>query len=174
MRSCFSTQTITYMRVSPVSQGKNLLGVEKQELSVLLANVFNVHLGARGKCDVNAIAFSQLDGVTTDVDLDRSTSCRTSVVTGSLDEMSVDIGALGGVGEGSGRREDGSEDVEWSVDRGRATGLALIDDLLTVLDDRCDNMRPFVPLVFVGEMPKKRPKSGRCKCMPRCERLRGL
>jgi hypothetical protein len=56
------------------------------------------------------------------------------------------IGALRGVGEGSGRREDGGEDAKRKVGRGRATSLALIDS-------RCDDMRPFVPLVFIREMP---------------------
>ena len=43
--------------------------------------------------------------------------------------MGVDIGALGGVGEGSGGREDGGKDVDWRVNRSRTCGLTLIDDL---------------------------------------------
>jgi hypothetical protein len=68
--------------------------------------------------------------------------------------VSVDVSALSGVGEGSGGREDGGEDVEWGMDRGRAGSFALIDDLLAVLNDRCDDVRPFILLVFIGEMSK--------------------
>ena len=111
------------------SQESNLLSVEEQKLSILLSHIFNVHLGARGKGYVDTITLSQLDGIVTDGDLDRSASGCTSVVTRPLDEMGIDICVLGNVGKGSGGREDCSEDVEWRVHRRRASGLALINDL---------------------------------------------
>jgi len=68
--------------------------------------------------------------------------------------MGVDIGAFGGVREGSCRRQDGSEDVKWRVYRRGAGSLALIDDLWVALNSRCDDVRPFVLLVFIRKMPK--------------------
>lgn len=69
--------------------------------------------------------------------------------------MGVDVSALGGVRERSGGREDGGEDVNRRVHRRRTSGLAFIDDLWAVFNSRCDNVRPLVLLVFIGEMPKK-------------------
>ena len=63
------------------------------------------------------------------------------------------IGAPSGVGEGSGRREDGGEDVKRGVGRGRTVGLTPIDNLPAVEGNRCDDMRPFGSLVFIGGMP---------------------
>lgn len=68
--------------------------------------------------------------------------------------MGVDIGTLGGVREGNGRREDGSEDIKWRVYRRGPGGLALIDDLWVALNSRCDDVRPSVLLVFIRKMPK--------------------
>lgn len=66
---------------------------------MLLTHIFNVYFGARGKGDVDTVTLSQLDGVTTDVDVDRSASGRASVVARPLDDVGVDVGALGGVRE---------------------------------------------------------------------------
>jgi len=136
------------------SWGRKLLRIKEQELSILLTDIFNVNLGTRGKGDVDTITLPQLDGVTPDVNLDRGTSGGTSVVAGPLDEMGVNIGALSGVREGSGRREDGGEEINRRVDRGGACSLALIDDLMAV-NSRCNNMCPLVLLIFIREMPKQ-------------------
>ena len=82
----------------------NLLRVEEQELGVFLTNVLYVDFAPRSKCDVHSIALPQLDGIVTDVNLDRSARSSTSIVTGPLDEMDIDIGALSSMGEGSGGR----------------------------------------------------------------------
>ena len=134
--------------------GSNLLGIEEQELSVLLTHVFNVHFGARGKGDVDTIALPQLDRVTTNVNLGRSASGCTSVIAGPLDEVGVNVFALGGVGEGNSRGENGSENVKRRVDRGRAGGLTFVHNLGAVPNSRCDNVRPSVLFAFVGEMSK--------------------
>jgi hypothetical protein len=160
----FSNNNVhTYLkyRIQTSGEGSNLLSIKKQELSIFLTDVLNVHLGTRGKGDVDTIALPQLNRVAADGNLDRSTSGGTSVVAGPLDEVGINVGALSGVREGSGGREDGGEDVEWGVDRGRAASVALIDDLLAVLGSRCDDMRPFVLLVFIREMPN-------------CTEMRGL
>jgi len=129
-----------------------LLGIEEQELSVLLTGIVNVDFGPRGKGYVDAITLPQLDRVTADIDLDSGASGGVSIVAGPLNEVGVNIGALGCVGEGSGRREDGSEDVKWRVDWGRASSLALVDNLQAVLNSRCHDMRPSISLAFIGEM----------------------
>ena len=147
------------MRTPLTLQRWNLLGIEEQELSILLTDVCDTHLGARGKGDVDTIPFSQLDRITTDVDLDRSASGGTGVVAGPLDEVSVDVDAFSSVDERGGRREDGGENVKWRVDRGGASRLALINDILTVLNSRCDNVCPLVVLFSIGVMPMKRQKS---------------
>jgi len=121
---------------------------------VLLTHVFNVYFGAGGEGDVDTVTLSQLDGVTTDVDVDRSASGRASVVARPLDDVGVDVGALGGVREGSGGRKDGGEDVNWRVHRRGAGGFSLIDDFRAALNSRCDNMCPLVLLVFIGEVPE--------------------
>jgi len=136
------------------SMGNRPLSIKDQELSVLVTDIFNAHLATRGEGDVDTVTLPQLDKITTDVDLDRSASSGTSIVAGPLNEVCVNVSAPGSVGKGGGRREDGSEDVERRMDWGRTCGFALIDDLLTVPDSWCDNMRPFILLVSVGEMSK--------------------
>ena len=121
---------------------------------MLLTHVFNAYFGARGKGDVDTIALSQLDGVTIDVDLDRSASGCTGIVAGPLDHMGIDIGAFGGVREGGAGRKDGSEDVNWRVYRRGTGSFALIDDLWAVFNSRCDDVRPSVLLVFIRKMPE--------------------
>jgi len=132
----------------------NLLGIEEQELSVLLTHIFNVHFGARDKGDVDTITLPQLDRITTNVDLGRSASGCTSVIAGPLNEVGVNVFALSGVGEGNSRGENGSENVKRRVDRGRAGGLTFIHNLGAVPNSRCDNVRPSVLFAFIGEMSK--------------------
>ena len=135
-------------------QGSNLLGVEEQKLALLLTNVFNIYFGAGGEGNVDTITLSQLNGLAADVDLDCSASGWTGVVARLLDNMGIDVGALGGVREQSTGREDGSEDVKWRVYGGRTCRLALINYRLAVLDCWCYDMCPLVCFVFIGETPR--------------------
>jgi hypothetical protein len=158
----------TYLkyRTQTNDEGLNLLSIENQELSIFLTDVLNIHLGIRSKGDVDTVTLSQPDRIAADINLDRSISSGTSVVTGTLDEVGINVGALSGVREGSGGGQDGGEDVEWGVDRGRAASVTLIDDLLAVLDNQCDDMRLFVLLVFIREMPNCTEMRGLVKSMP--------
>ena len=47
------------------------------------------------------------------------------------------------------------------MDRGRAQSLALINDVMVVLNHRCDNVCPLVLLIFIREMPKQTETEGR-------------
>jgi hypothetical protein len=133
---------MTYMRFSLIS------GTEReqigQEFSIPLTDILNVQL--------DAVLLLQLGRVTTDIDPNCSVSGITSVVAEPLDEVDMGISAPSDVGEGSGRREDGGEDIKRGAGRGRTAGLTLIDDLPAVEDSRRDEMRLFGPLVFIGEM----------------------
>jgi hypothetical protein len=131
----------------------NLLRVEEQELAFVLADVVDADFRPGGKGNVYPVTLSQLDGVTTHINLDCGASSGFSIVARPLDEMSVDISTLGGVGQRRGGGEDGGESVERGVNGGGTCGLALIDNSLTAFG-RCYNMCPFVPFVIVGEVPK--------------------
>lgn len=154
-------QSVTYTWCSPISRGGYkhisrliLLGVEEQKLAIFLANVLYIDFGPGGKGYVHTITLPQLDGVTTDVDLDCSAVRSAGIVTGPLNEMGVDISARSSMGEGSGGREDGGKDVKWGVNGSRARCFALIDNRLAVLHSRRNNVRPFVPFFIIGEMSK--------------------
>jgi hypothetical protein len=91
---------------------KPLISVEKQEFAIFLPNVLNVDFGPRREGDIHTITLSQLNGIIINTDFDCCTGRITGVVTGSLNEMGIDLIALGGVGDGNIGRDYCCEDVE--------------------------------------------------------------
>jgi hypothetical protein len=105
--------SLSYLtHVEQVNLQKFLISVEEQKFAIFLPNVLNVDFDPRREGNIHTITLPQLNGITVNTDVDCCTGGSTGIVTGSLDEMCIDLIALGGVGDGKFRREDGGEDVK--------------------------------------------------------------